>query len=288
MANVLKTSKRVAIVSALVQGASIRAISRVEGCSKNTATKLLVDLGTACSEYQDEVLRDLECKRLQIDEIWSFCGMKQKTAAKPVSAEEFGVGDIWTWTAIDPGTKLVPSWMVGTRDTETAKLFIKGVAGRLRQRVQLCIAGHKPYLKVVEDAFGMDIDYAQLVEVYGADPQLQKRYSPADCSGVQMTTVQDDPEEDHISTSCVECQKLTMRMSIRHSTRLNNDVSEIAFSKKVENLTHSVALHFMAYNFVKPHGTLTKRACGHPTTPAMAACVATKAWKIEDVVGLLS
>ncbi len=283
MANILKTEKRVQIVAALIEGSSIRSTSRMVGCSKNTTTKLLVDLGKACSEYQDEVLRDLPCVRLQCDEIWSFCGMKQKTAAKQGRGNEFGVGDVWTWTAIDADTKLVPSWMVGTRDTETAKLFINDVASRLRNRVQLTTDGHKPYLEAVEGAFGMDVDYAQLVKLYGDNPEPQKRYSPAKIRGIEKNVIQGEPDREHVSTSYVERQNLTMRMSMRRFTRLTN-----AFSKKVENLAHSVALHFMAYNFVKPHGTLTKAAGGRPTTPAMAAGVATKAWKIEDVVVLLS
>lgn len=208
--------------------------------------------------------------------------MKQKTAARQGRENEHGVGDVWTWTALCADTKLVPSWLVGHRDAETARLFIADVAGRLRSRIQLTTDGNRTYLEAVEEAFGADVDYAMLMKLYGDNPEPQKRYSPAKIRGTEKTVIQRDPDEAHVSTSYVERQNLTMRMSMRRFTRLTN-----GFSKKVENLAHAVAVHFMAYNFVKPHGTLTKAAAGHPTTPAMAAGVATKAWTIEDVVGLL-
>lgn len=282
MANILKTEKRVAIVKALVEGNSIRATSRMVGCSKNTVTKLLVDLGEACSKFQDENIRGLSSKRLQVDEIWSFCQMKQKTARRKGRENEHGVGDVWTFTAIDADTKLVPSWLVGSRDAGCAIEFCRDLADRLTGRVQPTSAGASIYLEAVEDAFGADIDYAMLQKIYGEDPQAEKRYSPAQCIEVRVEPKQGDPDPEHISTSYVERANLTMRMSMRRFTRLTN-----AFSKKVENMAHAVALHFMAYNFVKPHGTLTKAAGGHPTTPAMAAGLATKPWTYEEVVGLL-
>lgn len=282
MANVLPTHKRVAIVRALVEGNSIRATSRRIGCSKNTVTKLLVELGTACSRYMDEALRNLPCERVQCDEIWSFVGMKQKTADRQGRGGEDGVGSVWTWTAIDAETKLVPSFMVGERDGVTACAFIKDLAGRLANRVQLTTDGLTCYLEAVEEAFGGDIDYAMLIKQYGTDPEGERTYSPSVCTGSETIVVQGSPKKAGICTSYVERQNLTMRMSIRRFTRLTN-----AFSKKVENHAAAVALHFMAYNFVKPHGTLTKRAHGHPVTPAMEAGVAMKPWTYEEVVGLL-
>jgi IS1 family transposase len=282
MANVLPTHKRVAIVSALIEGNSIRATARMVGCSKNTVTKLLVELGATCSEYQSETLRGLPCKRVQVDEIWSFCQMKAKTAREKGREHEHGVGDVWTFTAISADTKLVPSWLVGSRDGGSAVEFCRDLADRLASRIQLTSDGHNMYLEAVEDAFGMNVDYAMLQKIYGEDPQPQKRYSPAKCIGVKGEAIQGDPDPAHVSTSYVERQNLTMRMQMRRFTRLTN-----AFSKKVENHAHAIALHFMAYNFVKPHGTLTKAAKGTHTTPAMAAGVATKPWAIEDVVGLL-
>jgi len=283
MANVLSAEKRTAIVAALVEGNSIRATSRMVGCSKNTVTKLLVDLGQASSEFQDEAIRGLTCHRLQVDEIWGFCQMKQKTAQIKGWSHEYGVGDVWIFTAIDADTKLVPSWLVGSLDADCATEFLQDLAGRVENRVQLSSDGHKMYLEAVEDAFGADIDYAMVQKIYGDDPQPQKRYSPAKCIGIKADVVQGCPDPDHVSTSYVERQNLTMRMSMRCFTRLTN-----AFSKKVENMAHAVALHFMAYNFLKPHGTLTERAEGTPTTPAMAAGLASKAWNYADVVTLLS
>jgi len=283
MANVLSTEKRTAIVAALCEGNSIRATSRMVGCSKNTVTKLLVEIGAACSEYQDEKLRDLTCTRLQVDEIWSFCQMKQKTARRKGREGEYGVGDVWTFTAICDETKIVPSWLVGSRDAGCAIEFCRDLASRLANRIQLTSDGHKMYLEAVEDAFGMDVDYAQLVKVYGEDPEAcEHRYSPARIQSMECTAVQGQPDHEHISTSYVERQNLTMRMSMRRFTRLTN-----AFSKKIENLSSAVALHFMAYNFVKPHRTLTKKNGGHPQTPAMAAGIAMKAWGYGDVVALL-
>ncbi len=283
MANILKIEKRVQILSALIEGNSIRATSRMVGCSKNTTTKLLVDLGEACSQFQDETLRDLPCRRLEVDEIWAFVGMKQKTANRNGRGHEWGVGDAWTFTALDAETKLIPSWLVGTRDGGTATEFCQDLASRLAcPRVQLSTDGHKMYLDAVEDAFGAAVDYGMIVKVYGEDPQPQKRYSPAKVLSSTKDVVQGNPDSALISTSYVERQNLTMRMSMRRFTRLTN-----AFSKKVENLAHAVAIHFMAYNFVKPHGTLTKAAGGTSTTPAMAAGVVAKPWKLEEVIDLL-
>jgi len=272
--NRLKTEQRVAVVRALVEGCSIRGTVRMTGVAKNTVAKLLVDLGAACTKYQDETLRNLPCRRLQCDEIWSFVGQKDKTI--PVGRERFGRGSVWTWTAIDADTKLVPSWLVGTRDAGSAYEFMTDLASRLRWRVQLTTDGHKPYLGAVEDTFGAQIDYATLTKLYGSDPEAEKRYSPATCLGVDVKRVTGDPDPEHISTSYVERQNLTMRMSMRRFTRLTN-----AFSKKVENHAAAIAVYFQYYNFVRIHQSLR-------TTPAQAAGVTEKLWDVEDMVGLLN
>ncbi len=272
--NTLSTGKRAAVVAALMEGSSIRATVRMTGVAKNTIVKLLVALGAACARYQDETLRNLPCRRLQCDEIWSFVGAKDKNIPAE-KAGTFGIGSVWTWTAIDADTKLVPSFLVGTRDLGSAFTFISDLASRLRSRVQLTTDGHKPYLSAVEDAFGGDIDYAVLQKLYGSDPAGEKRYSPAQCIGTRCEIVQGDPDPKHISTSYVERQNLTMRMSMRRFTRLTN-----AFSKKVENHAAAVALYFMYYNFGRVHQTLR-------VTPAMEAGVSDHIWTIDEIVGLL-
>jgi len=272
--NRLTTEKRAAVVAALVEGNSIRATCRMTGVAKNTVTKLLTDLGTVCSIYQDEVMRDLPCQRVQADEIWSFCYAK----AKNVPAEkrgEFGYGDVWTWVAIDADTKLVPSYRIGTRGLGEAREFMADLAKRLASRVQLTTDQHTPYLVAVENAFEGEIDYAQLQKIYGPDPQPQRRYSPAICTGIDIREVSGSPDADHISTSYIERQNLTMRMSMRRFTRLTN-----AFSKKVENLAAAVSLHFMHYNFCRVHKTLG-------TTPAVAAGITDHVWKLDELIGLL-
>ncbi len=272
--NKLNKEKRCAIVRALVEGCSIRSTVRMTGVSKNTVTKLLVDLGQVCSEHQDIAFRKLPCKRLQLDEIWSFCYSKAKNVPGDRKGE-FGVGDVWTWTAICADTKLVPSWFVGTRDGESATAFAKDLASRLANRVQITSDGHKAYLDAVDAAFGWDVDYSMLIKLYGNDPEGQKRYSPAKCTGCKKEPIMGMPDPKHISTSYVERQNLTMRMSMRRFTRLTN-----AFSKKVENHTHAIALHFMHYNFCRIHQTIK-------STPAMRAGVTDRLWKVEDIVDLL-
>ncbi len=272
--NKLSTHRRTQIVAALVEGNSIRATCRMTGAAKNTVVKLLVDLGTACEVYQDRVMRNLPCQRLQCDEIWSFCYAKEKNVA-PEHAGEFGYGDVWTWTAIDADTKLVPTWYVGKRTAEDAHEFMQDLAGRLANRVQLTTDGHRAYLTAVDAAFGTNIDYAMLIKLYGPDPEGEKRYSPATCIGTDTAIVSGDPDPWHISTSYAERQNLTMRMSMRRFTRLTN-----AFSKKVENLMHAVSLHFMHYNFARVHKTLK-------TTPAVAAGITDHVWSLEEIVALL-
>jgi IS1 family transposase len=277
MANVLKTAKRAAIVSALVEGNSIRATARMVGVSKDTVMKLLVDLGRACAEYQDRTFRNLTCRRLQCDEIWSFCYAKEKNV--PLADRyRFGIGDVWTWTAIDADTKLIPCWLVGERTARDANIFMQDLASRLLHRVQLTTDGHRPYLTAVDDAFGNDIDYAVLVKVYGADPNEGStvRYSPAKIKAATAAIIRGNPDPAHVSTSYAERANLTMRMGMRRFTRLTN-----AFSKKVENHAAAVALHFMHYNFARIHQTLR-------ITPAMAAGVSDHVWSLEEIVALLA
>jgi IS1 family transposase len=277
--NKLPSDKRIQILGMMVEGMSIRAIARLTGASKNTIVKLLRDAGEACSDNQDRVLRDLPCKRIQVDEIWSFVGMKQKNLPEERKGE-FGIGDVWTWTAIDADTKLAVSWLLGNRDSETANVFVTDLASRLRGRVQLTSDGHKPYLEAVENAFGADVDYAMLVKLYGS-PQdgpassAQRKYSPAECTGCKQRVVTGKPDPDHISTSYAERLNLSIRMHTRRFTRLTN-----AFSKDAENHAHSVALNFMYYNFIRIHQTLR-------VTPAMAAGVTDKLWELSDLVAMI-
>jgi IS1 family transposase len=275
--NKLPRDKRVQIITLLVEGMSLRAITRATGASINTVTKLLVDAGKASAEYQDKHLRNLTCRHLQLDEIWAFCYAKQANAPSAKSPPE-GAGDVWTWTAIDADTKLIPSWLVGSRDHVDARLFVEDLAGRLANRVQLTSDGHRPYLSVVPETFKGQIDFAMLIKHYAAPkPQVEaaRRYSPVECTGVSVEAVTGNPNPAHISTSYVERQNLTMRMSMRRFTRLTN-----AFSKKVENHAHAVALHFMHYNFCRIHKTLR-------CTPAMKANVTPHLWDIVDLVRMI-
>jgi IS1 family transposase len=278
--NRLSRERRSHVLRALVEGTSIRATCRMTGTAKGTVLSLLEDAGAACLDYQDRTLRNLPCRRLQCDEIWSFCHSKQKNVPEE-HAGEFGYGDVWTWTAIDSDTKLVPSFAVGTRDADAANTFMLDLASRLRGRVQLTTDGHKPYIEAVEGAFGANIDYAMLTKVYGQTPESERRYSPAECIGSDIRFINGNPDPKHVSTSHVERQNLTMRMQMRRFTRLTN-----AFSKKVENLEHAVALHFMHYNFCRPHLTLQRRNLAFPT-PAMAAGVADHVWSVDEIVALI-
>ncbi len=272
--NKLNPDKQKQVIALLVEGNSIRATVRMTQVAKNTIVKLLADVGRACAEYQDQVFRNLPCKRIQCDEIWSFCYAKEKNVPEDKKGK-FGYGDVYTWTAICADTKLVPAWFVGRRDYQSAKFFIQDLAERLASRVQLTTDGHRAYLQAVEDAFGKDIDYAQLIKLYGNEIESEKRYSPAQCTGAIKERIQGNPDMQHVSTSFVERQNLTMRMSMRRFTRLTN-----AFSKKVENLVHAVSLHFMYYNFCRIHQTLR-------VTPAMEAGVTDHVWEIEEILALL-
>ncbi len=276
--NRLSTAERARIIGALVEGNSIRSTVRMTGAAKNTVTKLLVDLGGACSVYQDGVMRNLPCRRLQCDEVWSFVYSKQKNVPDEHQGQ-FGYGDVWTWTAIDADTKLVPCWHIGRRDARAAAAFIGDLAGRLAHRVQLTTDGHKPYLEAVEGAFGADIDYAMLIKIYGAAPEDERRYSPPTCIDTEVRIIQGNPDDAHISTSYVERQNLTMCMGMRRFTRLTN-----AFSKKVENHAAAVAIHFMYTNFARPMKVL---ADPYPRTSAMAAGIADHVWTCEEIAALL-
>jgi IS1 family transposase len=272
--NQLDTTRRAQVIRCLVGGNSIRSTARITGVAKNTVTKLLVEVGAACSEYQDRVMWDLPCERVQCDEIWAFVGCKQ-TNVTAEKAERMVCGEVWTWTGIDAETKLIPYWLIGQRDAIAARDFIEDLAGRLAKRVQLTTDGHNPYLTATDRASGEEIDYAQSVKIYGSDVEGQKRYSPARCVGTRTQEVVGDPDPKHISTRWAERSHFSARMGIRRFTRLTN-----AFSKKVENHAAAVALFFMYYNFARKHRTLG-------TTPAVRAGVADHIWSIEEIVFLV-
>jgi IS1 family transposase len=274
--NKLSIDERIKIVSCLVEGNSLRSTVRMTGIHRTTIQNLLVDLGVACSAYQDKTFRNLRLTNIQCDEIWAFCGAKEKNVTHKQKAR--GWGDVWTWTALDSKTKLVPCWYVGLRDASAAYHFMHDLHGRLATRVQLTTDGLMLYVPATEEAFGAEIDYAQLVKIYGSEPSSRSpeaRYSPAQCMGARKAVISGHPHYAHISTSHTERQNLTMRMSMRRFTRLTN-----AFSKKVENHEAAVALHFMHYNFARIHMALR-------VTPAMEAGVSDHVWSLEEIVRLL-
>ncbi len=273
--NQLSLEKRTQIITMLVEGNSLRATSRMADVSINTVTKLLVDAGKACQTYHNENVVGLKSKRIQCDEIWSFVYAKDKNA--PADMKEDGkAGDVWTWVGIDADSKMVVSWLVGDRSTDTAIPFMQDLASRLANKVQLTTDGHKAYLNAVEEAF-TTIDYAVLHKIYGkgGGKSADAKYSPAECIGCEKVPVQGNPDEKHISTSYVERQNLTMRMHMRRFTRLTN-----GFSKKIENHCNAIALHYMYYNFVKIHKTLR-------VTPAMEVGLTRKLWDVSDIVQLI-
>jgi len=272
--NRLAKEQQIRVVAALVEGNSIRATVRMTGVAKNTVVKLLLDLAEACAAYHNHTVRNLKVRRLQCDEIWNFVGAKAKNASPEKKAE--GWGDTWTWTALDADTKLCVSYLVGGRDFSWANEFMHDCASRIKNRVQITTDGHKAYLEALESAFGADIDYAQLQKIYGTPAENHTRYSPATCIGCDMKVVSGDPDPKHVSTSFVERQNLSMRMSIRRFTRLTN-----GFSKKVENHAAAVALWFAYYNFCRVHQTLR-------VTPAMEAGIPNHVWSIEELVSLLN
>lgn len=272
--NRLSNDDRAKILHLLCEGMSIRAITRLTGASKNTVAKLLVDAGKACAAYHEANVRNVKASRIQVDEIWSFTYAKQKNVASAKAAPE-DAGDTWTWTALDADSKLIVSYLVGGRDAEYAMWFMDDLRSRLANRVQLTSDGHRAYLEAVEGAFGCDVDYAQLVKMYGPTMTAPGRYSPAECTGAKKVRVTGSPNPADVSTSYVERQNLTMRMHMRRFTRLTN-----AFSKKIENHAQAVALHMMYCNFVRIHKTLR-------VTPAMAAGVADRLWEIADIAQLV-
>jgi IS1 family transposase len=275
--NKLPLEKRVQILSMLCEGSSMRAISRICDVSINTVTKLLVDAGNACAAFHFETVRGVRCKRVQCDEIWSFC--YSKASNTPPAGTRIGRGDVWTWTALDADSKLIISWMVGDRDADTAGIFINDLSDRLANRIQLSTDGHHAYLNAVEDAFGGDIDYAMLVKLYGAPEgkpgSPERRYSPSRCIGTRYRRIVGAPNEYYTSTSYTERHNLTMRMQMRRFTRLTN-----AFSKKIDNHCHALALYFVFYNFVRTHKA-------HKLSPAMAAGLTDRLWDAADIVRLV-
>lgn len=276
--NKLPLAKRVQILNMLVEGSSMRSISRVADVSINTVSKLLIEAGQACASFHYATVRNVRAKRVQCDEIWSFCYAKQKNVDK-AKAAPVGAGNVWTWTALDSDSKMILSWMVGDRSAETANFFMDDLANRVAGRMQLTTDGHKAYLDAVAGAFGPnEIDYAQLIKIYGEDEWAghpERKYSPGDCKGTRKERVRGMPDPKHISTSHVERQNLNIRMGLRRFTRLTN-----AFSKKIDMHVYALSLYFVFYNFVRTHKA-------HKLSPAMAAGVSDKLWSMEDIVGLI-
>jgi len=270
--NRLTSEQRAKVIGCLIEGCSIRSTVRMTGIAKKTVIRLVVEVGAFCADYQDRVFRNLKCERMQVDECWSFCYCKAKNVTSNIAEKNHGAGDAWLWAAIDADTKLVPCWMVGPRTPQAARDFIEDLASRLSNRIQLTSDGLKLYAKAVDKAFGDDIDYAQLVKVYGIAEDGEKRYSPAVCLGCESHAVTGTPDPKYISTSYVERHNLSVRMTVRRFTRLTN-----AFSKKLANHAAAVALGYFAYNFIKINRTLR-------TTPAMAAGVTSRLWDVADLV----
>jgi IS1 family transposase len=275
--NKLNQAKQIQVVSALVEGNSVRATVRMTGVAKNTIAKLLVELGAACSDYMDKTLTNLKCERVQCDEIWSFVAAKERNVSAKLRESNPGAGDCWTWVAMDADSKLVCSWQVGRRDWTTASQFVADLRSRLANRVQLTTDGNRLYLGAIYTHFDVDVDYAVLMKLYGGSSgkTAEVRYSLAECVGCEKKPKIGNPDEKHISTSYVERQNLTMRMSIRRFTRLTN-----AFSKKIENHVASLAIHYMHYNFCRIHQTLR-------VTPAMASGVTDHVWELSELVSVL-
>ena len=273
--NKLSIEKRAKILEMLVEGMSMRSVSRIADVSINTVTKLLVEAGFACAKYHDEHVRNVKATRVQCDEIWSFCYAKSKNVESAVAAPDFA-GDVWTWTALDAESKLIISYLIGGRDSGYALEFMDDIAARVANRIQLTTDGHKAYVEAVEDAFGGGIDYAQLVKIYGDVPESAKgKYSPADCTGSIKHKITGNPDPEYVSTSHVERHNLSIRMSNRRFTRLTN-----AFSKKIDNHLHMLSLYFVHYNFCRIHKSLR-------VTPAMQAGLSDTTHDMEWIVSLI-
>jgi len=272
--NTLTREKRIQVLRALVEGNSIRATVRITGAAKNTVVKLLRDAGRACEQYHNKIMVNLSCKRIQVDEIWSFCYAKQRNVPQKYQGQ-FGYGDVWTWVALDPDSKLVPVWLIGQRNSFCAKKLMYELSQRMANRIQLTTDAYRPYYEAVNNAFSDDVDYAQLMKLYGPEKSGEKRYSPSTLLCAIERPMIGNPDKKHISTSMVKRQNLTMRMQMRRFTRLTN-----GFSKKVENLHWAVALHFMHYNFCRIHKSLR-------VTPAMEIGISDHIWELEDIVNLL-
>ena len=273
--NKLSLENRIQILNMLVEGSSMRSISRVTGVSINTVSKLLADAGKVCSVFHDDMVRGVNAKRVQCDEIWSFTYAKAKNVANAKEAPEWA-GDTWTWTAIEADSKLILSWLAGGRDSQYAIAFMDDLRSRITNRIQLTTDGYKVYLQAVEGAFGSDVDYAILHKIYGNSPESSKgKYSPAECIGTQKHRIEGEPDAKHVSTSYVERQNLTMRMAMRRFTRLTN-----AFSKKLENHVHALALYFVHYNWIRIHKSLR-------VSPAMAANITDHLWDWKDIITLI-
>jgi len=270
--NRLTSEQRAAVISCLIEGDSVRSTVRITGVAKKTVMRLVFEVGSFCANYQNRIFQNLKCERIQVDECWSFCYAKQKNVTSEIAEKNPGAGDAWLWAAIDADTKLVLCWLIGKRDPASARDFIEDLASRLSNRIQLTSDGLKMYVKAVDKAFAGDIDYAQLVKIYGLPEELEKRYSPAVCIGCESHAIIGNPDPEHINTSYIERHNLSVRMTARRFTRLTN-----AFSKKIENHIASVALTYFAYNFIKVHRTLR-------TTPAMAAGVTDRLWDVNDLV----
>jgi IS1 family transposase len=272
--NRLSTENRARVISCLIEGCSIRSTVRMTGISKKTVLRVLVEAGEVCADYQDWAFRNLRCKRLQLDEMWSWIYCKEKNRTEEIARKNPDAGDVWLWVCVDADSKLVPSWRLGQRDLATAKDFIEDIAKRVKGRCQITTDALKTYINVIEDAFGSDCDYAMLHKIYGATQENEKRYSPAVCIGCEMKAMSGNPDPKHVSTSFVERQNWTVRTTMRRYTRLSN-----GFSRKLENHAAATALNYFAYNFIKIHRTLRM-------SPAMAAGVTDRLWSVEDLVAL--
>jgi IS1 family transposase len=272
--NRLDSKTREQVVNCLIEGCSIRATVRMTGVAKKTVMRLLCEVGEFCAEYQDKMFQNLPCKRLQLDEIWSWIYCKGKNRTEEIAKKNPAAGDVWLWTAVCADTKLVACWRLGPRNSGTAFRFVADLSVRLNNRVQLTTDGLKVYVDAIGVAFGGQVDYATLHKVYGMPQEFETRYSPAQCIGCELKRVSGNPDEKHISTSYVERQNWTIRTNMRRYTRLSN-----GFSRKIENHAAAVALNFFAYNFIKIHRTLR-------VSPAMAAGVTDRLWDVKDLVAM--